>query len=270
MSILSKKRTSVALLAAALSALPATSQAVTYDVGDLVIGFRATGGVGANDIFMYNVGSVQDMRDGTFPLGTIGINLDSSLTSVFGAGWSSRSDVQWAAVGQGGPLAAYNPFAPEENGDLSGTVYVSRAGTAADQSTTAFNNPGRNTLDAAGNDVLTALGGAGSGSFVNVTNETSDSYGGFNTTDEQAPWNSFFAGGVAFSAFAATVEDGLNAGTDYLDIYRYAGETVDNSYVGTLALDDSGNVSLVPEPGHYGAIIGLLSLAFVFARRRRS
>ncbi|MFP4351489.1 MAG: PEP-CTERM sorting domain-containing protein [Puniceicoccaceae bacterium] len=270
MSIPTRKRTSVALLAAALSALPATSQAVEYEVGDLVIGFRATGGTGANDIFMYNVGSAQDMRDGTFPLGPIGINLDSSLASVYGSDWSSRSDVRWAAIGQGGAIAVYNERFSEENGDLPGTVYVSRSGSGPEQSTEAFDNPVRSVLNAAGLDALTILDGAGSGSFANVTDETADGYGGFNTTDEQAPWDEFFEGGVAFQAFPLTVEDSLNAGTDYLDIYRYAGSPVSNSYIGTLALDDSGNLSLVPEPGHYGAIFGLLSLAFVFARRRRS
>jgi len=272
MSIIPKKRTSAALLALALAAIPATTQAVNYNRGDLVVGFRATGGTGANDIFMYNIGSIQDVRDdfsGT--LGSVGINLDSALTSVFGASWSSRSDVQWAAVGQGGWLDSYNSNTLfDQNGDPSGTVYISRAGTSATQSTTAFNNPARSTLDLSGNSVGTALEGAGTGSFQNVANETSDSQGGFNTTSEPNAWSEFFTGGVSFQAFPSTAEDSLNAGTDYLDIYRYAGSPVSNSYITTLSLDDSGNLSLVPEPSQYTAILGFLAIALVALRRRRS
>ena len=88
---------SIVLCAAPVVSLRA--QVATFgDNGDLILGFRATGGSGANKSLLIDLGSYSSIA------ATGGFTLDFSsagsvLASTFGANWTSRNDLYWGTIG---------------------------------------------------------------------------------------------------------------------------------------------------------------------------
>ena len=86
-------------LAGTAALLPSTSTAaIIYADGDLLLGFRATGGQGGSTDYLVNLGSassiVNSLAPITFSLGNIG----ADLSTLFGS-WSTRADVLWSVSG---------------------------------------------------------------------------------------------------------------------------------------------------------------------------
>ncbi len=89
----------------ALPVLPLFAQGpVTYNPGDLFLGFRAGGGTGAQQDYLVNIGPASQYQGppGTIVTPNLG-NLGADLQSVFGPSWSTRADVLWGIFGVGLP-----------------------------------------------------------------------------------------------------------------------------------------------------------------------
>src|SRR4051812_39247272 len=109
----------LALVFAAVFALPSAQAQtpVTYTAGDLLLGFRASGGAGALQSYEVNLGQASIYRDasGAFTVSNLG-NISADLVLLFGPNWFDRSDVFWSVSGTPGPTAA--------GGDSARTLYT--------------------------------------------------------------------------------------------------------------------------------------------------
>ncbi len=97
-----KRTLLTALIIASIGGLTgSTARAVlSYTAGDLFLGFRASGGTGATQDYLVNIGqlsqfSLQNGASFSLSLGNIG----ADLTSLYGADWNTRSDVFWSVSG---------------------------------------------------------------------------------------------------------------------------------------------------------------------------
>ncbi len=106
---------------------------VTYTAGDILVGFQATGGTGAGNNYVYNLGQGPGFRSAatTVSVGTIG----TDLAQVYGAAWFTRTDLLWTIAG----VRTNATFGPEAstvvNGDPARTLYISKGASGLGAST---------------------------------------------------------------------------------------------------------------------------------------
>ncbi len=261
-------------LATAWAAPSKATAAVVFSPGDLLIGFHATGGQGANDTYVFNLGLATDFRDATSSFTVTSqpgfSTLGADLTAIFGASWFSRTDLFW------GSSANYSnaPFGAAVNGDPTRTLYVSRqagdegwAGISmTDRSNAAINMQGFQVAFA-GNDGTTDSMNRG----AQIPTSQNNDWAEYNPRDTNGPT------GPSFQSFNPSIEATVGSG---LDLYRILSSTSganptgpvgDGTYLGTLNLNGAGAVDyqVVPEPS--SAAIALIGGALLgFARRRRA
>src|SRR5579859_787365 len=96
------KRCLLALAGIALLTAPVRAGTVSASLGDLVLGFRATGGTGAGLNLEVDLGSISNFYNGA----NIGLTLPGLVTQdlidVYGANWGSRTDLFWGAAATDG------------------------------------------------------------------------------------------------------------------------------------------------------------------------
>ena len=104
----------LALVVAALS--ESRTEAASAANGDILVGFRATGGIGSTKNLVVNIGAATSLESGDAYLG----NINADLTATYGSDWAKRKDLFWGAVGAVGSSDAIgtNP---------AKTVYASRS-----------------------------------------------------------------------------------------------------------------------------------------------
>src|SRR5262245_27321115 len=89
-----------ALAALAAVTVAPSAQALTYTDGDLILGFRATGGQGATKCYEVNIGQASTYAAAANPINVdLSGEISSDLTEIFGSDWSTRSDVYWSVAG---------------------------------------------------------------------------------------------------------------------------------------------------------------------------
>jgi len=259
------------------------SAQVTYTVGDLLVGFRASGGIGSDTTFVYNIGSSVGFRNNPSQgaLATVG----TQLSSVYGADWFTRTDVSWGVIGV---RSNANPQFDTTvvGGDPVSTIYASRGGTGFNTTTawgtpTAFN---RATVVSTANTItgFTHTGSqvAGTFSFQTAASGTNN-FGAFVSTSVTNDWANYTAPNADFGTFTGGIENTFGTGNQfsYLDLYRILATTSGASPTGTLGLgsyvtsftiDSAGVItSAIPEPSSAAALVGLIALGAVASRRRR-
>ncbi len=280
-----------ALLAAAASALAAPSAMAAnsfYAPGDLVLFFQKEGS--SNTVYA-NLGNTAVFRGASAgadaPSQLNFLDLSTTLTSAFGAGWASDPSIY------GGLAAVWGTSATNlslQNGDPNRTLYVSSprdsVGTTGQASSVGWD------LSLAGNTAMTTAA-----SNINAQNNAfENNYDALTTVsltsvsliDDQNPFlapgiqgNAFntFAGGVQQKGSAVTIGSFGDAGEAEfaLDLYRIlgrndvsgqvGGDVRVGSYEGTILVGTNGLVSFVPEPSSF-TLIGLGAGALVLRRRR--
>jgi len=244
--------------------------AVVYSDGDLFLGFRATGGTGATQTYLVNIGQASVFRDaatGSSSNLALG-NLGADLAGIYGGTWFNRSDLFWGVAGAvSGGVA----------GDPANTLYASRAeptvGTLADAWLRKSNNAQTTTVS--------KIQGAALG-YLNAGNSTANStFAVIQNTTDPNNWASFqpgganATGGVSFGAFQPTIEGGFAngvAGTrlDLFSMTTSATTGLPGTYQGTFAIDQNGavNYMVVPEPTAL-ALLGVFGGALGLTRHRR-
>lgn len=97
-----------AVAAVALGSLSASAQFVPVPAnGDIFLGFRATGGQGAESAYLVNLGQDSRFRDAavgtSFTITTVGANaigdLGADLVATYGSNWNTRAEVNWGVFG---------------------------------------------------------------------------------------------------------------------------------------------------------------------------
>lgn len=274
-----------ALVCGAILAAPLSQAAVTYAVGDLLVGFHTNAGVGSGTSLVFNLGPATDYKANAYatpPVNDIG----TALTSAFGAGWFSRNDLFWgiAAVrdsAAGGPNTVVN-------GDAKATIYVS-APTSAPGTSTPWTLASGATVISAATSIATMQGATGSdtslsGGFEGATEAPNT--GGRGVLQDEGTfinsWDEFNPiGGNAFgNILTGGVQGALGTGQPaaFLDVYRIVGRPSasanpndpagEGRYITTFTLNEQGIIGTVPEPT--GAMFLMLAGSVAVLRRRRA
>jgi len=224
-----------ALLLSASSVLAAPP---TFNQGDLIVGFRATGGTGADRNVLVNLGNCAGFRDHTVASGALSLgNINTDMQAQFGIGWGSRTDIFWGIAGTPSNTADFN-------GDALKTDYASKAEVTAGTLVTgwAISNTNRGL---ASTTMMGMLGGGATGGFSQSTASTGNSRLVVQDSTTVNGWSSFQSGGInstastAFKVFNGGIEGGL---AKPLDLFRIT-TTAAGTYLGTFSISTSGVIT---------------------------
>ena len=124
-------RTAVLLVVFAGSS--AIQAQVTYTAGDILVGFQATGGSGAGNNYVYNLGQGPAFRSAVAPVhaGTIG----TDLAGIYGTDWFTRTDLLWTIAGVRTNATFGADATSVVNGDPARTLYISKGASGLGTST---------------------------------------------------------------------------------------------------------------------------------------
>ena len=231
-----------------LAAIALTGAAVLGNAnaanGDLYLGFEAAGGTGATANLVFDLGSATSFNSLS---GAIG----DDLAATYGANWYSRSDLFYGVIGSVSPALNGDPINTLYGSDASGTGAWNRASAAAQGTVVAKIKTMQSQI---ATDLANGQGGLASGVVI-MNNTEGGSWGAYSSI-----------GNTSFGSFNGSVE-ALVGST--LDLYRMAPGVGQGGYVGSLVIDQTGNVAAVPEPATY-ALMGLSALVLIVAYRRKA
>ena len=258
--------------------------------GDLLLGFRVTGGTGAGTDLIVRagasgaagIGNAVTFRDATTNIATV-VDVGAELAAIYGAGWATRSDLSWGVVGVrsatasngsagNGQTPGRSPFIGIAQSSSNPAVQSSAAPdlSAASSLRTNISNEA-NTINT--NFAATADTGISSAEAIYLSSSL-----GAGWTDRQS--TSFtLPGGTEVSNANGIDNTGLdlywitNTNTGAQDNGSAVTSTVGQGiYQGSFQISDAGvvsfNVTAVPEPSR--ALLAGLGLAGIAFRRRRS
>lgn len=238
----------LSLAAAALLAGPLHAATVTTPAaGDIFLGVRASGGQGSGTSLIVNVGSDSAFRTATagttLPLG----NVSADLVATYGAGWATRSDLNWGFFGSRNQA---NPV-----------VYASRAQSPFGSSAAAYpaltvdSRAATNTQIISVIDAYSSLDASASGPKAALqSNKANASSYNYQVATE---------GTTDFGSLSrwTTIEGNFALGADNtaLDLFRLAGTTSDTvERLGSFSITSDGALSFLAGP-----VIDLVRVASV-------
>jgi hypothetical protein len=276
-----------AAVAALVGAAASAHAGITVASGDLILGFQD-----ATNSIQFDIGSVSGLtalNGATTDLGAFNINTALSYTAVsgvvgYGSGWATNAGISWtvfgkdtsnfyASMGQPLPLSSLGSGAATVNSTLA----VAGDTTAAQSSiSTMINGMGLATptaqLKAGGATTLASKFANSNSASVNAIDKAGVASGvGFGTFINPSLLNTTVTS-------TAVGTSGLLSGKTYsaVDLYSFTntGATVSNTFLGTLALTNTGEMFFtsavaIPEPSTYAALLGVATLGFVAIRRRK-
>jgi len=212
--------------------------------GDLILGFRASGGTGGSNAYLLKLGKDTDAvftASGT--LTSVG-NVGADLVAKYGAGWKTRDDLYWGIFGVRGLSSIPILYASRERNPVS-TPAVSWAPLAYNERTSAGNRI---------NSVLSGIGGYRlSTATVNSTVGTFQSNSG-----QEASYNFEVAtaGTADFGSLSQwrSIEGSFVSGTagTALDLFKLTGDgdvgKNPTTLFGTFTINDSGVIQFTLPP----------------------
>lgn len=256
------KRT-LALAALLLSSTGFTS-GQSIQNGDLIMGFRATGGNGADTNVFFNLGDPTTFRDGTNP--TTFQNIGNVLSSVFGSNWYTRDDLRFGAIANLSdktPQGAPTPIpTPPVKGDPSRTVYASRATTTPGQATlfSGFNYQSLSNVTVA----ISSLEGI----FADLGAPTGEGAIVLEASVNEVTWRNSWtkhattANGYSFVALPSIEQSlGQQGASTHIDIQRIisiangadpTGPVGAGQYVATITISSTGTITASKAGGSTG------------------
>lgn len=263
--------------------LTAPSRAVTVSSGDLVLGFRASGGTGADKNLTVNLGPASTYYGAAPGSSFIVTSLSSAdLVSTYGSNWATRADLSWGVVGTTGAGAV--GIAPAR------TLWASRAETTPGTPSTPWIRGSTFTLQIPSGTVSTLYSGApGSLSSGSATGNSAVSSVIDSTLAGSWTVQEDFTPGVSFRYFNPSVLNSMDHiagspsvydGTSYgvLDLFEVRPGTAGDpaTLLGAFGLNSSGQLvfstnpavfAAVPEPSAIFTAAGAFC-ALLFRRRR--
>jgi len=251
---------------------------VTYSQGDFLLGFRATGGTGAAQNVLVDIGPGSNFLNSSTQVTFDLSNLGSTLNGVFGSNWNTRSDVFFSVAG-------VDPT-------VNATVYITAPETVGGSEATPWNGLGNSSQTGVRNKINTE-GGVPSTSGYNFYKSNTNPFGagpavieGQTDTNSYGSYmpggttaNSGAAPGISYAQFSPTIEGNFANGTSgvTLDLIKLASGsgTVPGIDLGDFTISDSGilkwtpdSFEAIPEPSTY-ALLALGGAIFVFSGIRR-
>jgi hypothetical protein len=285
--------------AAALAIVATQSASAQFANGDLIMSFQATGGTGADQTVVANLGAGYSFRNLNSNSLNV-INIGSLLSDTYGVNWFNRSDVYYSIIGNYAAGASpANPGglgAPVVNGDARNTIYVGRSKTDNDPTTYNAYSFAASALGGVGTTVqtynatvATALASTPAAriptSTVNTIEDFTTPAGNLliNFTAYSADFNQSFSNGTLFSINGVDYQGGMTlqrqnrtdstsgALSNNIVIPGISAGTGSNE--GMFAIRDNGQVdyiAAIPEPQTYALLaLAAASLGAHVIRRRR-
>ncbi len=252
----------LALAGIGLLASPVRAAALSYNAGDLFIGFYSA--AGDSQDYLINIGQASTFRDAagnvTINLGTYG----TDLATAFGSDWKSSQDIKWFVFG-----TTYNQAV---GSDPAYTLYAGRQRTDVDVQATAWNLGSSNAQGLKASRMnQTAAAYASGTSTATTTNgylqtiTDANSYASYNASGGTQVFGAYDNGPANFASGTAN---------SVLDLFRMqtGKSSLPGTYEGTFTINDAGTISFtaVPEPSACGLILVAGAAALVVLRRRRS
>lgn len=276
--------TTMAALGLCLHAPRAT--AAVYSAGDLLMGFVAGSGTGANETLVVNLGPASSFRD-AFDGGTIRLNftnIGTQLNAQFspsGTPWYERTDLYISLFAStasdtiGDTLVSGDPFR---------TIYVSRSRTSEGALPSPFTIASNTAITTSSAQIVSTSGVyAGSAADTSGVAIIADAANTLDKYTKPFASNSFtnLNGGIeqAFSigtrgnfgpisnAEAALDLQRLQAVNNIPGQYGESGTIRRGDFTGIFTIDSAGSVSFVPEPGS-ASILALTGMLLLSRRRR--
>ena len=286
-------------VASVIAGASAQAQNPNFANGDLILGFQSKAGTGSDKNVLVNLGNTatvfRNANTSSINLDNI-VNINSILTSTFGAGWFDNTNILWGAAGVWSNIIEGNL----QNGDPEQSIYISKSRTAIGVDETiknsTLNTPGA-TAHTAGSNTIMALNGAFETqtllSEVALANTIANTWEDFNVT------SGVFVQSTAFQAYTGGIQQRFGASSygvsnatgspvtieGALDLYRAQGQNNVSGqfdeggalrvpqFQGILTIDNAGNVdfitTVVPEPSS-ALLLGAASLIGLGIRRRRT
>ncbi len=268
-----------ALLGITASALLSSTAAAafTFSNGDLILGFRADAGTGAQTNVYFNLGNPVSYRDGSFNA-SLG-NIAGTLATTFGSNWYDRTDLYFGAVANlsdkyptgSGKLGSVGAV----NGDPSLTIYASQPAVGAGQSLPitgmdyeSLVEPAKGITTIEG--TFASLGAGRADGTLLISQEANPTLWG-------SSWSSFSGAGYSFTALPGIEQNfGEIGDATFLDIQRIlsisnganpGGTVGTGQYVGTVVIGRDGSIGVIPEPS-VSLLTAGAALAAAFRRRR--
>ncbi|MGV3661860.1 MAG: hypothetical protein ACO1TE_16860 [Prosthecobacter sp.] len=277
------------LVMAGISAAAFPANPATITVGDLLFGFRVTGGTGAGTDLVVRAdpagatgGNGTTFRDASSTISSV-VDVGAELAAVYGSDWATRSDLSWGVVGVRSASSATagsagNGFVPGRSPFVSAPQTSSTPGV---QSSTGFDLTGGAGLRTNTSNAINSINGlfqttadTGVGAAEAITLSSSLS-GGW--TDQLS--DNFDLGSLVEASNAGGID------ATGLDLYwilnstsgvqpEFSGATPGASlYQGSFQISSSGVISFspaaaVPEPSR--TLFAGLGLAGLLLRRRRA
>jgi hypothetical protein len=229
--------------------------------GDVILGFRASGGQGSSTSYLVDLGQASPFVNATpgttITLGSIG-DTGADLLATYGSGWSNRSDLFWGVFGR--------------TTSASPTLYASEQRTDINSQSTslpALDQTARSSTSSAISSVLTGTNGfRGSTATVNSTVATlQNNFSGAASYNYQVAT----AGTTDFGSLSqwGSIEGtfGNGASGTALDLYRI--NSTGTQYLGDFTINSSGALSFtaVPEPSL--PMLGAVRAILLLGRRQR-
>ena len=264
---------SAAFLGLAVTASAARATAVAAGVNDLVLGFRATAGVGAGSNLEINLGSASPFATAT---GTVTLSrlVAADLAAVYGASWNTRlgTDLFWGVVGTtgrtaGGPngqavstlwataiqdgAGASTPWARkvgtlQNNGAVKIEGLYAGAAASLDGSTALPSNAYSAKVDSSTTGSWTIQRGATASAFAFFTPNTQ-----FDSPAPIVPSITTQPAALAVNAgAAASFTVAVSPGNNFAkaDLYQIQPGSGAGSLLGTFVLSGAGGLTFVPPP----------------------
>lgn len=256
----SYQRTFRNFAAAAALLITARASAISVSTGDLILGFRASGGVGQGVNLEVNLGPASGFyAPGSPAFAVTGLSA-ADLSFTYGADWATRTDLSWGIVGTTGSSSV--GIAPAR------TIWASAAeltpGTPSDpwtRSSTAGLQNASNAIATMYNGAAGALG-AGAATPNSATASYIDSTlpGSWTVQDDLVDGTSFrrfnptVTGSMDFPATPA-LYDAVN-GYAVLDLWEIRPGTSGDpgTLVGAFGLAPNGNLVFSVNPGVFAAV----------------
>lgn len=287
---ITKKHLLTMLAVAGIFGAASSVKAASIVNGDLLLGFRVTGGTGAGQDLIVRagpsgaagIGNAVTFRDATADIANV-VDVGAELTAIFGAGWANRADLSWGIVGVRSTTTGSGTAG---NGNTPGrSPFI---GIAQSSSTPGVQNSSAPDLSASpslrtdiSNQAVTINTNFASAADTGISAAEAvylASSLGAGWTDRQS--TSFtLPGGTEVSNASGIDNTGLdlywitNSNTGALDNGAAVTSTVGQGiWQGSFQINSSGVVSfsvgVVPEPSR--ALLAGLGLAGIAFRRRRT
>jgi hypothetical protein len=266
---------------ACFALLAGSVHAVTVSSGDLILGFRASGGQGAGVNLEVNIGPASNYYAPASSSFIVSGLSPLDLVSTYGSDWASRSDLAWGIVGTTGISAV--GIAPAR------TIWASNAEPSPGILSQPWPRSSASGLQNSSNAIATMYSGA-AGSLINGSATPNSAMASMIDNTLGGSWTVQDDGvvGVSFRRFNPTVTGvvsnmsstpSIYDGTGYgvLDLWEVQPGTAGDpgTLVGGFGLNSLGNLVFSTDPGVFipepsvTAFTLLAALAGI-ARRRRT